>query len=228
MKLSVSIMAHSARSALVDDLVERLQIEPSRVTWDKESDRWDTGSRAWKNYDPDADWHVVIQDDAIVCRDLIAGFATALEYLPDECVASLYLGNNRPMRDRVRRIVYDAQHEGASWVRMRSLIWGVAMAAPVASIDEMLSSCEYVYHPNYDTRIALHYEGTKQWPAYYTWPSLVDHRQVPSLLGHKGARQAHRFLGETESALDVDWNAKIVSMDAPRKRRVRNLGVKNG
>jgi hypothetical protein len=45
-----------------------------------------------------------------------------------------------------------------------------------------------------------------------TWPSLVDHRDVPSLVGHGGGRYAHKFIGENASALDIDWSKPSVTM----------------
>jgi hypothetical protein len=43
------------------------------------------------------------------------------------------------------------------------------------------------------------------WACWYTWPSLVDHRQGPSIAGHESAgRFAHRFAPD---ATVPDWSA---------------------
>lgn len=210
MRVSCAIMAHPARSDLVAELTTVLD-RPSTVVWDRRNEEWDTGVRAWQAYDPDADWHLVIQDDSAVCSDLLTGLEEALEHIPAASVVSLYVGNTRPYQNRIVRIVDDANRQAAAWIRMKALIWGPAIAAPVSTIDRMLEWCEDNHVPNYDNRLARYYEQVLRWPAYFTWPSLVDHRQVPSLLEHdvRGKRHAHKFLGAEASALDVDWSGPV-------------------
>lgn len=218
MKISVAIMAHRKRSAVVADLVERLGIEDDRVVWDRRSDRWDTGVRAWRHHDPAADWHLVLQDDAMPCRDLLPGLEAALDHIPAQSVVSLYLGSNGP-----RSL---AAHD-PSWITFPRLIWGVGIAVPVASIDDMLTWCEQNPQPNYDTRVARYYERAARWPVYYTWPSLVDHRQVASLLNHPNGRRARDFIGGHISALD--WppaypNSRPAVPDVPNKKEGAPMG----
>lgn len=222
MRVSAVIRAHPKRRDLVDELLATLD-RPAEVVWDRRNDEWDTGVRAWQAVDPDADYGLVIEDDAIVCRDLLAGLEKALEHVPAESVVSLYLGNRRPYQHRVKQMVTDANSADVSWIRTTSLIWGVAIAVPVSTIADMLTWCEWNEHPNYDARVARYYATVLRWPTYYTWPSLVDHRQVPSLLNHPGERHAHRFVGEDASALDVDWSRQVLTVDGPNRpvRRAR-------
>jgi hypothetical protein len=63
--LSVAIMAHPKRAALVDGILARLDRDDVPVIWDEQGSRWDTGRRAMLAYDPSCTHHVVIQDDII-------------------------------------------------------------------------------------------------------------------------------------------------------------------
>lgn len=206
MRLSVAVKAHPDRKALVDELVERLD-GPAEVVWDRGLGNWDTSARAWAAYDPAADWHLVLEDDTIVCRDLVAGAARLLTGLPPRSVVSLYLGDHAhiDVHDELARL---ATESAASWIRGDRLIWGPAIAAPVGSVPAMLAWCDGRDEP-YDTRLGRHYSQAG-YPAYFTWPSLVDHAQVPSLLGHNAGRRARRFTGAEASALDFDPDGRVV------------------
>ena len=69
-KLSISVMAHPSREKYFGYLKERLGDIPFAI--DTESKGvWENCKRAWKLYDPMADFHLVVQDDAIVCDDFL-------------------------------------------------------------------------------------------------------------------------------------------------------------
>lgn len=210
-------MAHPVRAAMVDELVASLDRRPV-VAWATNSlpsknteDRWATGRAAWEARGADATHHLVIQDDALASPDIIAGLEAALEAQPAAAgtIVNPYLGTKRPIQTRYELMVKDAVSEGASWVVSRALSWGVGILCPVGAIDEMLAWCDTKRNLPYDTRIGrwwLHHHRT---PCWHTWPSLLDHRQSPSIVGHSNeGRYAHRFL--TSSALDVDWSGPVV------------------
>ena len=51
-------------------------------------------------------------------------------------------------------------------------------------------------------------------PVWYPWPSLVDHRESPSLVpgrGHSG-RVAHQFIGVDTSALTIDFSGSVLRL----------------
>lgn len=205
-------MAHRKRARMVGELVDRLGVDADRVVWDRNNDRWDTGTRAWRHHDPDADWHLVLQDDAVVCRDLVRGLGKALDRVPASATVSLYLGNKG-----VGRTAAALVPDGVSWVRMPRLVWGVAMCVPVYTITDMLRWCRSVTGiENYDTRVGLYYRNAVSWPSWHTWPSLVDHADSPSLIGHRDGRNASRFIGAETSALQFDADGEVWS--APRHR----------
>lgn len=209
-------MAHSKRAHLVPELVERLGLSDDDVIWDRRNDRWDTGRRAWQAIDQTADWGMVVQDDAFPCLDLIAGMEKALERVPPNVLVSPYIGTRRPSRGRIDRIVQEAYAAKAAFVEMPSLNWGVAITAPTRIINGMLPWCDKQPYPNYDRRIGRYAIDVLRMETWCTFPSLVDHRDIPSLIGHGDGRVAHHFIGADESALSVNWDAGSVRMSASR------------
>jgi hypothetical protein len=209
-------MAHKKRAHLVPELVERLGLTDDDVIWDRRNDRWDTGRRAWEAIDQSAQWGMVVQDDALPCADLIAGMEKALERVPENVLVSPYIGTRRPSKGKIDRVVAEAAAAKAAFIEMPSLNWGVAITAPTRIIDGMLPWCDVQQYPNYDRRIGRYAIDVMRMSTWCTFPSLLDHRTIPSLIGHGDGRVAHHFIGETVSALSVDWDAGSVRMGASR------------
>lgn len=209
-KCSVAIMAHPKRRAFIPRLRKTLD-RPAAVIWDRRNDRWDTGRRAQLAFDPEATHHMVIQDDAIVCRDLTAGVEAALKFVPDGSPLGLYVGRVRPFAGVIQRLVEEAQPD-ASWLKMAELHWGVGVVVPTAVIPDMIAWCDEHPVQNYDRRMSNYFARFKI-PVYYPWPSLVEHRDSPTLVhGHGDKRHAHRFAGADSSALDLDWSGRVVDV----------------
>lgn len=216
MKLSASIMAHRARQAEAEELQASLDrdvpivYDPEPETSKDPAQRWVTGRMAWEAHDPDADWHMVIQDDALVCDDLISGLEKALDVLGPKGLVCAYSGTGKPHQAHIKRAIAHAADKGHSWWCSRSLCWGVAIIAPVDTIGPMLKwgSHPKRMHINYDKKIGIYYRDVKKWCTWYTNPSLVDHRDGESLVGHgttsATGRRAHSW--HTGSALDIDWS----------------------
>lgn len=212
MTVSVAVMAHPKRATFVPHLVKSLDAEAT-VVWDEHNDRWDTGRRAMLAFDPSTTHHLVIQDDAIACRDLVAGVEKALVYVPHESPVGLYVGRVQPWRARIQKLVDEAE-ENTSWLTMARLLWGVGVVVPTDQIPDMVAFCDRRRHEaNYDLRMAkwFMHRGIRVW---CTWPSLVEHRDSPSLVpGRTATRHAHRFIGARRSALDVDWSGNVIDME---------------
>lgn len=211
MRLSVAVMAHPKREAFVPSLLDSLDA-PATVVWDQKQDRWETGRRSMLSFDPDATHHLVVQDDAIVCRDLVSALTTALDHVPELSPVCLYVGRVRPHARGVSEAARRAKSTGASWLVMTGLCWGVGVVMPTSVIRRMVAECDKLDVANYDSRMSVYFErrGT---PVYYTWPSLVEHRDSPSLVPHRaGKRHAHNFIGADASALDIDWSRPAVDV----------------
>lgn len=214
MKLSASVMAHPDRAEHVAALLDALD-RPVRVHYDTEgpangnADRvWRTARGGWVMHDPAADFHLLLQDDALISADLLAGLEQALEHVPADAVVSPYLGKGGATPHRWRRMAADADRLGASWVTSTKLMWGVGIILPVARIAEMIALADRLTGITDDMRVAGWAEKSRT-EVWYTWPSLVDHRAVPSLTKHHAKdRRAERH--HTGSALDLDWRGPVV------------------
>lgn len=228
MTLSCAVMAHPKRQAMVDELVEWLD-RPVDVVWDRRNDRHDTGGRAMAAYDPDCTHHLVIQDDVVPCRDLIAGAERAITHTPGDVPVSLYVGRVRPFAAAVQHAVEQAVD--ASWIVMDGIYWGPAVILPTNVIDEMLETYRRSKVTNYDRRMSTWFEARKT-PCWYTWPSLVDHRGDASIAhpSAKPGRRTHDFLGADETALECDWGRGVVTIENTAKlnkeRQRRALAAK--
>lgn len=215
MKVSGSIMAHPDRADHVIELRAALDRDVP-VVWDNEgrpsgsADRvWRTARRAWEMFDPAADFHVLIQDDAIPCADLLAGLEAALDHVPADALVSPYLGRGGMTPARWSMLAQRADRAGAAWVRTDRLMWGVCLVAPVAGLPEMIEWCDRRAGVTDDMRVAGWFKRQRR-EVWYCWPSLVDHRTVLSLTKHRARdRVAQRHhLG---SALDLDWGGPVLS-----------------
>lgn len=165
----------------------------ARIVWDNGAGEWDTGARAWDSIDRDADWGLVLQDDALPIPDMLNHLTEALTHAPRTCT-SLYVGTGRPRGPAVARATEQATLTGAAWLETRTLLWGVGVALPSADIDPLLAWATASSVP-YDQRIGHWYTRRRQ-PVRYTWPSLVDHADGPSLVDpahpRPTERRAHR------------------------------------
>lgn len=209
--ISVTIMAHPKRRKQAEKLLVQLAGQGfimRYITWDQNNNEWDTGSRALAaGIGSGSDYHVVLQDDAILCPNFYDNVVAALAALPQRSLVSFYTGTGRPLPDRVTNAVKRAPN--GSWLQFQTLLWGVGIAVPTAHIADLL---EFVADRTevYDTRIGYAY-SRQALPVYYTNPSLVDHDDdigsllkqsalVPASEYEKTPRRAHNFIGDRQIA----------------------------
>jgi hypothetical protein len=213
-ELSVAIMAHPKRADWVPLL--EAQVPQAKVVWDRKNDRWDTGARSLMAFDPDAEWHMVIQDDSLLPPDFYDGVKRMLEFVEPAHPTGLYYGRVRPRALDTENLVRRAQKEQASFIVHNGPWWGVGIVLPTKHIPDVVEwGTRHSNIPNYDRRISRWY-ADKQIPCYYTVPSLIEHRTEhnPSLVpGRNGQnRRAWQFVGP-RSALEVDWSGPAVRGD---------------
>lgn len=225
-RLSTQVMAHPARARYVAELVERLDRDDVGITWDERNDRWDTGRRSMLAYDPAATHHLVVQDDAVVPRRLIAGVERAIAAVPDSAALCLYAGNTARFWNAIVRERHDPLPANTSWLVMNQLHWGVGVVMPTALITAMVSWCDQLTAVgNYDRRISRWCE-TRGVQVFYPWPSLVDHRQSPSLVAGRGARGRHarRFIGVAADATTQPLHGPTIDLSRARAQRMLDRG----
>lgn len=204
-------MAHPDREKWAIELARQLTPQTHvEIAWDTQNSVWDTARRALNSarYLDTTHW-LVLQDDAILCQDLIAGVEQALRYIPPSSSLSLYLGSKRPFHVLLNTLLNNGHRKDISFVRMNRVNWGVGVVYPSIQIPQIFDYLEARGSDTKTVRYDLHITNWflhKSIPVYYTWPSLIDHRASRSLMDHGDLeRQAFRFLGADKSALDVDW-----------------------
>lgn len=206
MTVAGTVMAHEKRRAWAEDLSGRLELP---ITWDKVNDRHETGLRCLQaGLGSDGSHWLIVQDDALICRDLLDGLAKATEVSGDR-ILGLYAGH---VNQKLRRQMAAARTSGVSWVaRPKAMtLWGVGLVIPTAHLPALIDHYAKSAEQNYDRRIEKWADQAKV-EIWYTAPSLVDHRvgpENPSLVPNRTSpnRHASWFIGQDASALDVDWS----------------------
>lgn len=215
MRISAAVMAHPKRKKQAEALAKELKNYPFvsvHVIYDTpdagtHEQEWDNGTRALLDGVGKGDWHLVVQDDAILSPGFYANLDGALSTVPAKTLISLYTGTARPLGKRVKTAVDKVIDE--TWLQYWLLMWGVGIVIPTTHIEPMIEFVADRTEP-YDTRIGIFYQRNRL-PVYYTMPSLVDHDDdLPSLLDHGQTpepRVAHRL-----ATGPVAWNKYVINI----------------
>lgn len=212
MKISVAIMAHPKRVIEAARLYEKLCKMPFTnvaLVFDANNNEWETGERSLRSHDY-SDWHIIIQDDAMISDHFYDNALTAINNVPSESLVSFYTGKVRPYAQKISQAVEKADAAGANWLRATTLYWGICIAIPTNQIPAIIEHCR-LNKREYDRRIGSYYMLHKL-PVYYTHPSIVDHDYtIGSLLGNdrvKEPRVAHKY----HDALLSEVNKSIINI----------------
>jgi hypothetical protein len=179
MRVSFAVMAHVARYDTAITLATSL--EAALALDDGTHGENANGDHAWSAYDPDADWHVVLQDDAQPIPGFADHAADALEHAPRTAV-SFYTGTGRPRQPQVANAIATADALESPWLQHATLLWGVAVAMPTEHVAPFLHWAK-TSPLAYDRRIGAYWQRAGI-PIRYTHPSLVDHADEGTLLRH--------------------------------------------
>jgi hypothetical protein len=205
-------MAHPKRKLMVKDLNENLLDRKLEPVWDRYNDRHETGKRSLEAFDPEATHHLVLQDDALPCPNLVAGIEHALRYMPENSPMVGYLGRVSPFAEHIEKLI---RGHKPSWIVMDGVYWGPCVVVPTAILPELIEFYSKQTIQNYDRRISLFFESLRI-QAWYPFPSLVQHRDSKSLAHDtKGRRCAHKFVGE--DALKMKWTGEVMELRGSRR-----------
>ena len=184
--LAVAVVGHVDRieqgKALAHDLDAELFVD-------------DAGLGEWANHaralawaaEQSASHALIVQDDAVPVLGMLDHAHWAAGSYPGGPIGC-YVGRVRPRPTAVTRAVRRAEQLDASWLEADTLLWGVATIIPTADIPDILDRpCSLPY----DERIGEHYRR-RRIPVRYTWPSLVDHADMPSVIEGRRERRLGR------------------------------------
>jgi len=205
-RVSGAIMAHPKRWAWAQTLSEQSGLP---IVWDEINTVWDTAKRAWRAHDPNATHHVVIQDDAILCKDLLPTLETISGMYPTEpfCLTVIDYRLHGARRDYEQAV-----QQGAPFWYSNAAVSAVGLMLPVRDIEPMIEFGESFKTIHDDLKVRNYYrsQGRKM---LFPIPSLLQHRNVdvnPSLVpgndGRWSDRASSTFIGEDVSGLSVNWS----------------------
>jgi hypothetical protein len=195
MDLSIVVMAHERRAHWFDYLKEELGDVPFVIDTDKlKLGTWGNCRRAWQTVDPKADYGLVIQDDAILCKGFVE---KAKQFITEHNghAIQFYFGN----RHSTLHYLFNSQTKDDGYI-VAPMNWGVAIALPQDHIQRMIAFGDDFDRSVPDDARIKHYCRASHLQTHYPWPSLVDHRPNQSLVGkyHKKNRIAVEFIDRKE------------------------------
>jgi len=213
MKLAVVIMASRQRTTYAEALYDKLSQQGFchiQIIYDDGRGEWATGERCIRRAGMlDADYCLILQDDAIISKHLYENTISSLESLPSAGILSLYTGQVKPYRATVTIAIQKASEQKASYLRCKKLLWGVGVVLPVSAIERLLDALKH-RTSLYDVRIG---EASRhiELDIYYTVPSLVNHNDdLPSLINHQVSEK--RVAWNYDEGLVSDWGGGVVEI----------------
>lgn len=168
-------MAHPNRREWAENLAKELDCS---VYYDTNNTIWDTCKGAWRLAPEDSDYHFVIQDDAILCKDFkkkVHDFVQKiLKTTNGNYIAfQLYIGRDRLLRGET---VINSAFEKGFFINNVSM-WGVAIGMPTKYIDKMIQFGNGYPAWQDDTKIKYFLKSVNLKTAFPV-PCLVDHRPI--------------------------------------------------
>lgn len=202
-------MAHPKRKKQAEKLKQKLAKggwTKLTISYDQKNDEWSNGENSLLSYDKSSDYHLVIQDDAIISDNLYKNCVGLIQCAPYRTIISLYTGTVRPFNREVSTYVERAREKEASFIKTKRVLWGVALLIPVSDIENIVRFCKG-RSELYDTRIGRYYQHMGK-PTLLCNPSIVDHDYtLPSLTGHEVQEPRRARYYEPEL---VKWNSKTI------------------
>jgi len=188
--IAVGIVAHVDRIKQAADLAHRLA--PATLHLD------DSSLGTYANHrrallaasTSDASHAVILEDDAEPITDFLHNVAQAIEQRPEHLIG-MYVGTGHPrlVQPEIAEAVKDAG-PFLTLSKQRTLRWGVATVYPVADLAHVIERADQLDGIAADRRLgAWHGE---QGRIVYTWPSLVDHKDLPQVTPEHQGRAVPR------------------------------------
>lgn len=206
--ISAAIIAHPSRKAYVRELRRKVNVP---VVWDEKQNMWDTARRAILEYDPAAEYHVIIDDDALPADYFLEGCQGIADALPNQTLVGLFVGEDirlHVMLNGHRGHGGDFDLSTVSFLQFAGVLnWGVATMIPTGWIPDLIDYCDTLPFPEVDRRMGT-FANALRYPTLYSWPSIVDHRKGPSL---RAASYIRVGLNVAEDARQ-DWSGSILGL----------------
>lgn len=181
----MGIVAHSSRAAQAEHLAataaaDYLHVDDGTLGCDDNHHHV-----AYHLHTRPTAWTVIVEDDA----NPVAGFrpqlAQVLTIAPAPIV-SFYLGRQRPPQhqDAIAAATRQADLDDSHWIIATRLLHAVGYAIRTPLLPSLL---------NHNTALPAdehisHWALSRGYTVGYTWPSLLDHRDEPSIATHRDGK----------------------------------------
>lgn len=144
--------------------------------------------KTWKQLaQGNSQWSLVLEDDAVP----VDGFLPQLHQVLNACpapICSLYLGTSRPHKWQkwIKNSIEEASKEDACYITSPRMFHAVAIAMRTPLIASMLAyaSCHPMVPIDESVTAWAQRQGHQM---VFTHPSLVDHRDGPTVVRHRDA-----------------------------------------
>lgn len=207
--IAIGIVGHVSRSEQVQHLRETisadvLSIDDGDMGCDANHDHV-AQSLSWIN----STWSVIVEDDAQPVSDFRAQLEEALVMAPTP-VVSLYLGKLRPphWQRRIATAVREAGRKDARWIVGTGLLHAVGYAIKTNLLPSLLTHTSTRPVDEHITNWARTYGHLVS----YTFPSLVDHMDGPTIVDHPDGKPRKPGRTAWTTGTREQWNTNAVTL----------------
>ena len=206
--VSIGVVAHITRQPYAEALSETVNANVVSV---------DDGSlgcegnhrRVWEQLTrAGGHWAVVLEDDAVPVPHFATQLHNGLAHAPTP-VVSLYLGRMRPpwAQHAAQIATTEADNLDADWIMCNHMLHAVGYAIRTDHLRDLLA------YPPTNTPIDQHITQWSPTLISYTWGSLVDHADIPTVVNHPDGqpRTPGRVAWKTQ-AHHKNWSTRSVTM----------------
>ena len=184
----IGIVAHTKRATQTHILMDQVQAAYTNI--DDGTLGCDDNHRhvwQWLLQNTTDEWCIVLEDDALPVEGFINQAHQALTVAPSP-VISFYLGRHHipelEWEQRKQQAIARADQADAHFITSNHLLHAVAIAVRTDHIAPMLRHLNSVPILPIDEAITHWIQNTGQ-DISYTWPSLADHADQPTLFRHR-------------------------------------------
>lgn len=158
--------------------------------------------------DFDTEWAVCLEDDAVPVDGFLDQLDQVLTVAP-EPIVGLYLGRQRPKQfmSQIQAATEKAEANDACWISSTRVYQAVGVAIHTGLVHDMVRFATRKAFFQIDDAIG-YWAIRNQYRVAHTWPSIVDHRDVPSVEHRKRlpGRTAWKFGSRDE------WTSEAVTL----------------
>ena len=158
-------------------------------------------------------WSVILEDDAQPVPGFRQQLVEALPLSPSPIV-SMYLGKCRPpwAQRHVQSAIEAADLENADWIIGTHLLHGVGYAIRTELLPSLM---------HYPTPLPVDQHITRWAQAFghtiaYTWPSLVDHKDQPTIVNHPDGHPRPPGRVAWKTSPHESWTTRSVTLRIPK------------